>query len=417
MLTGLEKLNLLPSPIEPIHLKDQIARLFSSSISLKASIAFWTLSFEDLNDLTGFMAERVLCNSESFLCADIQRPTNIDHLAAMVRRGVKIYLNIRKLPKHIDPHRISSSPGLLHTKILLADKPNERSEFWVGSHNWTIPALIGPNTELSLSIELVNRAPLYLAARQVLEDIRDNLCRAFDLEMVDYYKRLQQEIERSTPTNNVIELEGESVDRLGGEVICIFGTENDDFDAVSTVRKKVFLSVYDSTTREKYLYSAKIVQTGLLRSASPNAGGLSMSERRYAFTKKREFPYLHQPTIPGEEILNTAYFFSNIEIIGFKSNSYRLYDPSEIKKKEPAWTDTEWDPTMERIDSQLVSRFYKGQFDLQSLISVPFDDERAAKGGAEKSLSKELLEYSGIPLEAKRSARDYRLISKRVIEL
>ncbi|MFC1819773.1 hypothetical protein ACFLZG_01630 [Thermodesulfobacteriota bacterium] len=121
MLTGLTGLELLPPATGKIDLVDQISKLFSDTKTLRASIAFWTLSQEKLNSITRGNGVRVLSASESFLCVDIQNPTNIDHLANLVRLGVKVFLNIRKLPLAVEPLKISTSPGLLHTKVLLAD--------------------------------------------------------------------------------------------------------------------------------------------------------------------------------------------------------------------------------------------------------------------------------------------------------
>jgi len=216
LLTGITDIELLPPATGGMDLVNQIRNLFDGANAIRASIAFWTLSPEQLNDITGYQAERVLKTSESFICVDLQRPTSIDHLAALVRSGVRIYLNIRKLPRGLDPLRISTSPGLLHTKILLSDKNNGKAEFWIGSHNWTVPALIGPNTELSMSLSLTNRAPLYLSAKHILDDIRDNYCQPFNLSNTNYYKKLQQAYDRDTDSKDLIELEGDNVSGLAG---------------------------------------------------------------------------------------------------------------------------------------------------------------------------------------------------------
>jgi len=270
MLTGITALELLPAATGRLDLVDQISKLFRDTQTLRASIAFWTLSPEQLNSITRGNGIRVLSSRGSYLCVDIQNPTNIDHLANIVRLGIKVFLNIRKLPKAVEPLRISTSPGLLHTKVLLADMENDQAELWIGSHNWTVPALIGPNTELSISLKLSKRAPLYLESRYRIDDIRDNYCQPFDLNRIDYYKALQKLYERDTKSKNVVELEGSNVDDLAGHVICVFGTEVDDFSAVSSVNKKLFLSVYDAGGRGKYLYQGKVLQTGLLAAANPN---------------------------------------------------------------------------------------------------------------------------------------------------
>jgi len=153
MLTGITALELLPPATGSLDLVNQISKLFGRAKTVRASIAFWTLSSDQLKSITRGNGIRVLRAKESFLCVDLQYPTNIDHLASLVKLGIRVFLNIRKLPKAVDPMKISTSPGLLHTKILLADMEDDQAELWIGSHNWTVPALIGPNTELSISLK------------------------------------------------------------------------------------------------------------------------------------------------------------------------------------------------------------------------------------------------------------------------
>ena len=379
MLTGITALELLPSATGRLDIADQISRLFRSAKTVRASIAFWTLSPEQLNSITRGNGIRVLTEKESYLCIDIQNPTNIDHLANLVGLGVKIFLNIRKLPKSVEPLRISTSPGLLHTKTLLADMENDQAELWIGSHNWTVPALIGPNTELSISLKLSNRAPIYLESRYRLEDIRDNYCQPFDLSRIDYYKALQKLYERDTKSKNVVELEGHNVDDLAGQVICVFGTEVDDFSAVSSVNKEIFLSVYDSEGRAKYLYRAKVLQTGVLAAANPMAEGLALSERRYAFSVGRSFPYLKPAETPDAHVLTHAYFFVNFEIRDLLTSDYNLYDSSQSLQKGLRWARSQWDPALKRMNPEFLDVFYKNKIQSRDFIEVPFDDDRAVR--------------------------------------
>jgi hypothetical protein len=411
MLTGISEVEFLPPVGGKMDITARISKLFKTATTVRAAIAFWTLSKDMLDLITDHRADRVLGASDSFLCVDIQRPTNIDHLADLVKSGVRVFLNIRRLSKELDKFKLSTSPGLLHTKIILSDGEDDRAEFWIGSHNWTLTALLGPNTEASMALKVVKKAPLYAAAKHLLEDLRDNYCQPFDLEKIGYYKKLQQLYEKGVQRKSVVELEGNDVDRLEREVICIFGTETQDYEIVSKVGDKVFVSVYDSSTRKKYLYRAETVQTGLLSATNPDVRGISFSERRYAFTERREFPYLKSRQVPGRDVLGKAHFFANIQITDYITSRYWLYDSTEISKR-PLWVEPEWDPVSERVDWQILERFFKGRKDVRSLVSVPFDDARASKQPFEAQPK----EYSEIALEDKRLARDYRLISKKVIE-
>lgn len=412
MLTGVTALELLPNTMGRLDLVDQISNIFRNAKSIKASIAYWTLPLNKFNSITGDAGIRVLSEKGSYLCVDIQRPTNIDYLADLVKLGIKVFLNIRKLPKAVDPKKISSSPGLLHTKFLLANTEDNRAELWIGSHNWTVPALIGPNTELSISIRLTAGAPLYLEAKHKIEDIRDNYCQPFDLTRISYYKTLQTAYEKDTAIKYVVELEGDDVRNLYGQLICVFGTESDDFDAVSSVNKRIFFSVYDSGGMEKYLYSAKVLQTGLLASANPVAGGLALSKRRYAYTVGRSFPYLKPADIPASDVLDNAHFFANFEILEFLTSNYKLYDSFHVSKKTSRWAKSEMDPALDKMRPEFIDLFYDSKIQFHDFIEVPSDDERAIKHTKEEGV----VEYSDIPVAEKRAVRDYRLISKRIIE-
>ena len=131
MLTGITALELLPHATGSLDLVDQVSKLFREAKSLRASIAFWTLSPDQLNSITRGNSIRVLSEKESFLCVDIQNPTNLEHLANLASIGIKVFLNIRKLPKALEPLKISTSPGLLHTNVILADLANEQAELWI----------------------------------------------------------------------------------------------------------------------------------------------------------------------------------------------------------------------------------------------------------------------------------------------
>ena len=148
---GIESLCIIP-PQKRISLDSQIRTFFSESECVRAAIAFWSISESHLQKLTGNRGIQVLKNEDSFLCVDIQKPTNIDHLASLVQKGVKVFLNIRRLPGPLAKY--STSPGLLHTKMLLSNRSNEQADFWIGSHNWTLPALGGPNKESSMGFEI-----------------------------------------------------------------------------------------------------------------------------------------------------------------------------------------------------------------------------------------------------------------------
>jgi hypothetical protein len=410
MLIGVDGIELLPPVTELIDLSDRITELFSKAKTVRAAIAFWTIPPDVLEEITGNRGTSILSAPGSFLCVDIQRPTNIDALAGLVKKGAAVYLNIRRLDNVPGRMLTSETQALLHTKIILVDKPENHAEFWIGSHNWTAPALFGPNTEASISLNMSSRAPLYLAAAHILTEIRDKYCRPFDIARVDYYKRLQQLFERGKVLRTIIELEGDDVADLGNQIICIFGTERQDFEAVSRVGSEVFLAIYDSTSRRKYLYLGEIFQTGLLAGANLEFRGTRFTQRRYAFTERKTFPCLKKAEEPNRDVLDRAYFFANIAITKFLTTSYSMRDPDE-KGRANLWVESQSDPVTERM-SLRFSQLYKQKRGLSSIISVPYDDVRAKSG----IVAQEAMDYSEVPLEEKRTLADYRLIRKRVLE-
>jgi hypothetical protein len=408
MLSGVEDIELLPY-IGKMDISDRISQLFSMASSIRASIAFWAISPEALNDVTNGQAYRILSSENSFLCVDIQRPTNIDYLADLARNGVKVYLNIRKLPKSLS--HMSTSLGLLHTKILLADKPNSMSEFWIGSHNWTCFAIMGPNTEASLIIHMDKGAHLYSISQMFLEYICHRYCRPFEINKIDYYKTIQQALDKAPQTYNVVELEGNDVNELNGSVICVFGTEKEDLNSQIRAGNSVYVSIHDSKTENKYLYKAEILHAGVLSASNPAAGGISLTKRRYAYTEGRRFPVLETAAEPSQTVFDKSYYFMNMQIHRRIDRAYSIYDkPSRFNRK--LWSKAFKDPADQLIDRQRLMRYVGVKKILQSLIEVPIDDENAQDRQSDLSF----LNYVEKPLIEKRAARDYRLISKKVID-
>ena len=157
----------------------------------------------------------------------------------------------------------------------------------------------------------------------------------------------------------------------------VFGTENDDLDALVFVGRKVYVSIYDSKTEDKYLYNAEILHSGVLSGSNPAAGRINISKRRFAFTEGRQFPFLGMAREPDSKILDKSFYFANIQIIKIITTDYSIYESiSPLKKK--LWKKAGWDPTDELIDKQTLMRFFKGKKSYESLIEVPIDDEQGA---------------------------------------
>jgi len=346
----------------------------------------------------------VLKNNKSFICADLQSPTNINYLAELKSMGVNIYLHMKRIHKKVE--KFSSSPGLLHTKMFLIDELDDYAELVIGSHNWTEFSLFGLNIEGSIHFKLYKRAPLYARAEASLEYIR-NECEEFDLNQVNRYKELQNYLAKESFIN-IIELEGYGVDKLNSQVVCIFGNENDNFEKLSQVGKEVFISIQDSINpKNRYLYESEVIHAGRLPSYDTSASGINITEpRRYAFTDKgRHFPELKREQIIKDDIYKRAYFFASMKIKHLVSNDYDLLDISEATKY--LWVE----PKEKIFDEAFSSEIYKFKKDISSLVLVPFDDKKAKT----RESGLEPYQINDLSLEDKRKDPKYNLISKKII--
>lgn len=413
-------IDFLPSEIDQVDISDRLVQLCSEAETIRASIAFWTLSATKLEQIVQPASLRAWSNPRSFLCVDIQPPTNIDNIATLSRKDISVFLNMRRLEK--DAEGETESPGLLHTKMLLIDKKDHTAEIWIGSHNWTQFALLGPNTEASVIIHTEKGSSIYKQMESSLEDIRDTICRSFEIGKVKYYKTLQNKIWGSAPRRSkLIELEGYRVNNLEGQAIYIFGNETTDYTNVSSVNSNVNVAVYDSgiydKTRETegYLYKAKILQTGWLADQNRLAGGISFTEpRRYAFTLGGKFPRLERPQTVEDHVLAGARYFVNLEIEQIESRKFEVLDvPIE---REALWVESESDPVVERLERRKGTSVLGKDEKMPALpeyrslrVLVPAGDERAMK----KRPVQKAIPEKDILLE-KRQSR-YSLISKKVI--
>ena len=81
--------------------------------------------------------------------------------------------------------------------------------------------------------------------------------------------------------------------------------------------------------------------------------------------------------------------------------------------KRKIWTKAGWDVTDELIDKQVLMHFCKGKKAYESFIEVPIDDEQAQN----KHSMAPNFQFSEKSLIEKKTARDYRLISKKVLQI
>jgi len=314
MVTGISGISLKPA-LREADVSHEIAEAMEKAIRMRAAIAYWTITQDHfLSDSLG----RLLGEPGSFLCVDIHKPTDLDVMAQMASENPSIYLHLARLGSSSDRRDLTPPgmpPYLLHQKMLLFDYPGDHAELWVGSHNWTRRALEGPNIESSLVLSLDVGSPLYQEASNNLEYVRTELCEQMDPAQLDLYKALQMG-EKQADDGDVIEIEGEEINTIAGEIIRIFGTDEKDYgSALLTVNKLLTLNAQDSSTEETTRYAARVTHTGYLSGASVTSDTPVFPSNRWAQKIDQTLPKLLFDSEPPQDMVDTCSYFVTLEVL------------------------------------------------------------------------------------------------------
>ena len=346
---GIFEIKLLPA-WSPSSVQAVLKSALSRSQFLQASIAYWTVN----DNMFGASLPTALRADNGFLCVDLHPPTDIDALAALVRKGARIYLFCEEITT-ADAGR-KERPHLLHTKMLLFWLKDQTVELWVGSHNWTTRAIAGLNIESSIVVRGRNSSILFADAAQYLHKIKQ-ISVQFDLSKVDFYKQAQRSM--TQPTTPVIELEGKNAKALGNITFALFGTDTRDLKELGTVGRDVYVKVFDSDSTEAYLYPASILHSGRLSSSHRAAGGISFSPRRYAFRRGRRFPVVLPEGDVGTDILTSAEYFVTLSLENIDDSV--IAEP--MPPKTPSWIDVSEDlsPVLQRLDPSAKNLIFGGR--------------------------------------------------------
>ena len=412
LMQGIKDIELIPTLGDSINIVPRLKRLFDDAHSVKAAIAFWTFSFQKLTSILGPCGTGAFQGSGSFLCVDIQEPTNIGALASLDQNNVNIHLNLRRL--HPAVKKLTSSTGLLHTKVLVVDKNDGDAEIWVGSHNWTQFALRGPNTEATLAIMCDHLSPLYSEVTYFLNDIKDNLCDPFDETMVDVYKQIQADLAGNGggETAVVIEVESDDAHLIGIETILVFGTEIEDYESLKRVGGKIIIRIHDSRNGDQFVYHGMIIQTGQMGSYNHNASGLSFNDvRRYAFCTNRRIPKLEPPQGIPVHVMQRSKYFVTLQL---ERREHRTLSITEYRRaRRTNWIDEGSDPIFNRMWVADEKHFSANNYQFSEeppRIQIPFFKRNKAE-----AQDLEQTRYLELPLEEKRERNEYRLIRKATI--
>ena len=346
---GILEIKLLPA-WSPSSVQAVLKSALSRSQFLQAAVAYWTVN----DNMCGPSLPTALRDDNGFLCVDLHPPTDIDALAALARKGARIYLFCEEITTP-DMGR-KERPHLLHTKMLLFWLKDQTVELWVGSHNWTNRAIAGLNIECSIVVKGRNSSILFADAAQYLHKIKQ-VSIQFDLSKVDFYKQAQRNL--TQPTTPVIELEGKNAAALGNITFALFGTDAQDLKELGTVGRDVYVSVFDSDSTEAYLYPASILHSGRLSASHRSAGGISFSPRRYAFRRGHRFPVLLPENEVGTDVLTSAEYFVTLSLQSIDDSVIAEHVPP----KTPSWIEVSEDlsPVLQRLDRSAKNLLFGGR--------------------------------------------------------
>jgi hypothetical protein len=298
--------------------------VIDQSIRLRMAVAFWTI---DPDAVSSRLAD-LLSKEGSFACVDLHLPTNVDRICDLAQRGALMYFHGMKVGydyKKPDGVTQGLSTNLLHSKVLLLDLPDGQAEVWVGSHNWTEYALGGFNIEASLRIKTDTDSALYMDIATHLEQIRRQ-CDIVDHSLREVYRAVQIVEEKvkaiTLQTNSTMPLSKDSV-------VHIFGTDEQDYTAVSSVGKNIYVTVFDVDTKRETLYEANILKTGYLPLGNSDAKWTTLDEAYWALHSGTT-PRLIAKEVPKESILvGVSKFWTTIVLKKDLTSGARLDLPAD----------------------------------------------------------------------------------------
>lgn len=303
---------------------------FKMSQSFKGAIAFYSIN----NSILSPQAKSILSDDNSFLCVDINLPTNIEKLNILYESGCNIYLHIflndgNKFEKH-----------LMHTKLLYF-KSYEDCIIWNGSHNWTNNALCGPNIESSTRIITSKNDSYCIDVIDYLEMIK-SICEPFDPRNIPLYKMLQRMIiETDDGGSNVYcaHLEVESVSDLmkddESKFIHCLSIDNHEYHIFRTIGVKIYLILHEKVSDNTYLAETEITDVGKIISKNPQTYDKVIPSRYYFFRGFDEaMSYIDGPMVINKEQLKNLSYHVELQILEC-AQDYQMMQaltPNEQKK-------------------------------------------------------------------------------------
>jgi len=321
------EINLIP-PVKAPEIQSNFANLLLECKSFIGCAAFWSIGI-DFFRLKAL--GQALKKDNSFICADIQLPTNIDKILEYSKFGVtEIYLHSYRQA----PSEYTQNTNLLHSKVFVFEQDNDNVEIWVGSHNLTTFALKGLNLESSLSIKCNKTDKIYQDVYNYLQYVKNKFCFKFAPNHVEIYKKLQtrdaEKIDDVTKLKKVVTLFGLNMSRLQKEeVIQLLSLKDNEFPKFKTIGNEIYLHCYDIKEKKEFLYKCNIEQSGRLDK--------DIEKLELDFTKPRRYAYIGTGTIAllkeevkiDKNILNFSKYFVNISIAN-EIKDFKVYKKPSV---------------------------------------------------------------------------------------
>jgi hypothetical protein len=271
------------------------------------AIAFNTLPL----DFWGNSLKKALKKPGSFICFDIHLPTHIGALADMQEQTDAVYLFLFELRTRPRDYVPELSRSLMHTKMMILDQPDGEAHIFIGSHNWTYTAILGPNIEGSLKIVTRIGSQLYDQMASYLEWIKAR-AEKFDLNLVEYYRMLQKNKdatkEKIKTIKVVFDLEIPLRVNIG-----FWGTTTQDFEKLGPPGSNIYIQ----NMRNKKvieLYEGEVVNSGYLPKGNNQAPPVDFNVDLTCFHDRITYPTLRSEKHPEEEQLRRSLFFATVHI-------------------------------------------------------------------------------------------------------
>nr|MDZ8056629.1 hypothetical protein [Nostoc sp. EkiNYC01] len=336
-------IELIPT-VEKSSIKRRLEDALSKCENVKGAVAYWTIDTDFINNLAS-----VLQRENSYYCIDIHKPTNIDYLANFKELGANIFLHNYDLKSDSTNYELKDEnkiPYLLHSKIILFEMPHDDVEIWLGSHNFTQRAICGVNIESSFIVKTNKDNKIYKDVLDYLSFIKAN-CISFDINDVDFYKKLQGEYEKDTG-HLVLELVGENVASLVNEkTIQLLGIGNNDVaDKIGT---EIIIQILDLDNGQEYIYKSIIIQAGEIKQENPKSIEIQFSPRRYAVRGLDRIPFLKKEEAINSIVLKNYNYFINFEVTELLVG-YKIY--VKPKRSKSIWNDMAILPHLERMNQE-----------------------------------------------------------------